>query len=718
MKFKSKKELPWISFCMPNYNDGDTIGEAIESIFDQDYPNVEMIVCDDGSTDDSKKVLAKKEKKFKNLKVIYSRHKGACFARNLAAKEAKGKYLSFLPADAVLYPGVARNWVEHLESNPDYEFLYGGYRFVEEETRKRAFDYLAEPFDEYFLKIANYIDGSYPLTKDLFDRMGGWDTSIKSLQDWDFWLNAVINHGAKGFYIPDVFFETTLPHKGGLSDDSHKNWLERTRVIKKKYGIEDSPICVTSKGAPFHGKKIAKMLEADYKDAPQHKQHDYDMIYSIGFYPSLADQCAQSFEGHRGLRVAHWIGSDVWQLQQMSTQHKMMFVDWIKNNIDVNLSEFKTTQKELAAEGIKSKIVPIPPTDFFDVSPLPKKFTVAIYSPGQNRDFYFPQLIDEVAKKARDVEFKVFGNMEEAGKKGNVEYLGHLNKTQMAELIKNSSALLRLVVHDGLSINAEEFMCAGRRFITNIDNIKHSFKVDLDIENIIDTLNKVKKCKEPDTTAATYWRKKLSHGKYKKFFNDLLKYDPKDYWEKRANSWEAALGDNNYEPKDVETVVKKLKEMKPKSIIDVGCGNGNWAKIFEKELGVDYLGVDISSKMIKHAKKRCPKLNFKTLDIRDLGKFSQKFDVAFMYTCMLHVPEEDMQKVADNLRKIAKRVVFVEPTKVGQASGYRHISETDQKEIEGGNLIYHPRAVHIHDYDKYFEIKKRKSLGAREMMII
>ena len=712
-----KKELPTMSFIMPNFNDGDTIGEAIESIFDQDYPNVEMIVVDDGSTDDSLKVLAKKEKKFDKLKVIKSRHKGVCYARNLGAKEATGKYLSFLPADAILYPGVLRNWINHLEDNPEYEFLYGGYRFVDEESRMAVHNYMSEPFDAYFLRTANYIDGSFPLTKDLFDRMGGWDTSIKSLQDWDFWLNAVINHDAKGLYIPEVFFETTMPHPGGLSDDSHNNWLARTKYIKDKYGIKDTAICVTSKGAPFHGRSIAKVLEADFKHAPEFKPHNHELIYSIGMYPSMIDKCVASFKDFNGLRVAHWVGSDVYQLQGCSTHTKNMILDFLRHNIDVHLTEFKFTQKELAEEGIKSKIVPIPPERFFPVTDLPKDFTIAVYLPQTNGDFYFPQVIEELAKKCRGVKFKAFGNTTNQGRKGNIEYLGRLDKDEMAALISQSSCLLRLVKHDGLSINVEEFLCAGRSVITNIPEIKYTDVVELDIKNVMSKIDEVKKRKNPNNEAAKYWRSKLSHKKYKKFFDNLLEYDAKDYWENRAENWENALGDNNYEPEDFKKVLPELKKLNPKSVIDIGCGNGNWAKIIGKEMpDVDYLGVDISRRMVNYAKKRNPKMKFKVADVRDMD-IKEKFDVAFMYTCMLHVPKDEMEDVVNNLKKVAKKVLFVEPTKKGKISGFRMLADSDIEQIEKGNLIYHPRAVMIHNYNNHFDIKKRKSLGARELMI-
>lgn len=702
------------SFCTPNYNDGETLSDMIDSIFDQDYPNIELIVCDDGSTDNSRKILKAKQRKYKKLKIIYSNHKGACYARNLAAKEATGKYLSFLPADAILYPGVVRTWVNHLEDNPKYDFLYGGYKFVYEGTREEYFNYMSQPFDEYLLKVKNYIDGSFPLKKSLFDKMGGWDTNIKSLQDWDFWLNAVINHKAKGLYLPEVFFETTIPHAGGLSDDSHKNWLERTRQIKSKYGIKEKDICVVSKGAPFHGQNIAKILSADYNDSPEYKQHDYKLIYLLGFYPSMADICANVFQNHNGLRVVHWIGSDILQLKMMSTYHKDILLDFIKHNVDLNLTEFKTTQKELEREGIKSKILPLPPIEFPNITDMPKEFSVAVYMPNVNTDLYLPEAILEITKKCKNIKFKFFGNPGQGGKRGNIEYLGRLNREEINKLIEDSSCLLRLVKHDGLAITTEEFLSAGRRVITNVENIEHSIYVD----NIKDAIKEIKKLKSELAKnnnicpmAVKYWRNKLSHKKFRQYFDKLLSYDPKEYWENRADSWEETQADTCENEKEI---MKEIKKINPKSILDLGCGTGNWANKFKD---VKYLGVDISSKLIEYAKKRAPGKKFIVDDIRTLNKVNEKYDLAFSYTAFLHVPEENMMEAVKAISRVAKKIIFIEPYKKGESKGFRQLHQSAIDANNKGHLLMNPNAIMIHDYDKYFNIIKRKKLGERIMYI-
>jgi len=354
-----KENLPLLSFIVPVYGDDHMIEACADSIMDQDYPNIELIMSVDGCKK-SEKVVRKIVKKYKDsgrrVEGLYSeKNRGACVARNEGAKLAKGDYFSFLPADAVLYPGMARVWMTHLTDYPDYDFLYGGYKFLDQILPKedvealakeadmtlkeyeektgivknpdgtyeglKGFDYLSEQFDPYFLEGGNYIDGSFPLKQEMFWKIGGWDPNIKSLQDWDLWLS-VVKAGGKGIFVRDVFFETQYPHRGGLSDDSARNWIERTNTIKKKHGIPQRKICVTSLGAPFHAKRMAYMLDGDFHQMPSHKPHKYDMVYLVGFFPTMADISGQVFANCDGKRVIHWIGSDIWQLQQMDVHHR------------------------------------------------------------------------------------------------------------------------------------------------------------------------------------------------------------------------------------------------------------------------------------------------------------------------------------------------------------------------------------------------------------
>jgi SAM-dependent methyltransferase len=702
---KTQKQI-MLSVITPNHNDSKTIERQVDSIMDQDYKAIEQIIVDDGSTDESKKVLQKLEKKYKGrLKVIFLKeNQGACIARNIGAKEAKGKYLSFLPADAKLYPGVARIWVETLENNPKYDFLYGGYKITDDDYNP-IFDYLGDKFDPYFLKVTNYIDGSFPLKKELFDKMGGWDPAIKSLQDWDLWLNAVLRHNAIGIYKQEVFFETTAPHPGGLSADSHNNWIARTEQIKKKYGIEPKKICVTGQGATFHAKNVAKLLDADYQLDPSFKPHKYEMIYVIGFFGNVA----KSFWNTRAMRVVHWIGSDILQVKMAPPEQREWVIKWLEHNVDINLCEFETTRKELEELGIKARIVPFPPEKMYDPIPLPEKFAVACYLPYNNAPFYNPDLISDVAMAMPDVNFYYFGNPILMGNKNNIFHCGTVNMFEKEDLIKKTSMILRVVPHDGLPLSVIEWITAGRNALTTV-KIDHATKLNVNLaltgdkkkderimkenkKEIIRQIRLIQKQKL-NTEGSKFYKKLCDVKKFKDTIYGFMKFDIKKWWKEIGDFWEMAEGQRE-ETSDISAVIKEIKELKPKTLLDIGCGSGRWADLLPSE---GYTGIDFSKKLIEIAKKKHSDQLFFETDIMDY-KVDNKFDVVFSFATLLHVPPEKIKDYIAHLKTLGKKGVFVEPTSEFNTNmTTRVINQRIIEKQKKTDWIFNVKYTWIHDY--------------------
>lgn len=724
-----------LSIVTPCYNDGKDIGRLIDSIYDQDYKNIEMIVVNDGSKDSTKRELAKMQKKYPQLKVIhFTENKGACVARNEGAKIATGDYLSFLPADSKLYPGMARNWVEFLNDNPEYDFYYGGYRITDEEYNELSV-YMGDEFDPYFLEVNNYIDGSFPLRKELFEKMakknteyygyemGAWDYNIKSLQDWDFWLNAVKWCDAKGHYYADAFFETVQPHAGGLSHDSHIHWIERTNTIKKKFGIPDRKICVSGIGAKFHARNIAKLLNADYKDSVSFKPHKYDMVYMVGFMGNPAE----TFAYCQGLRVLHWIGSDVLNMKNMkeqadkgnevAKQNYAKHMNFLFNNIDVHFTEYEFTQKELEAMGIQSRILPLPPKNLYSPMPLPEKFTVAMYDPYVNKTFYNPDLVKGIAKKMKRVKWKFYGDPMIQGKKDNIEHLGKLNSEEMAKMIAESSCLIRLVPHDGLPLGPIEFMTAGRQVITNTDMPYAMKPKSLKEKDVMEAVKLAMKSKL-DEKAPQYYTDLCDKEKYKNTIIGLIDYEPQKYWDGRATSWHKIHFEDK-DLKDAYILSSEIKELKPESILDIGCGDGKWYPELSKI--AKYKGIDFSKELIDYAKETFKEGDFEVKKIEDI---KDNYDVMFSFTSLLHIKPEKIKEVIENLKSHCKYLVLIEPITLDQdinttvgVGPIRTLNPIIIQEQQNNKIISGVKSSFCHEYGKYLTIKKQISLGPRVLMV-
>lgn len=684
---------PTFSFVMPVHNDYRTVKTTIKSILDQDVEDVEVICVVNGDKQE-KELKACKSIKDDRVQVYQLEEGNACTARNYGAEKAKGKYLSFLPADAFLYPGMLRKWLDAFNSDETIDVVYGGYRFVDErklwseynkekdgEVSEQEFAYGGATFDPYLLECSNFIDGSFPVKKEIFDKVK-WDKDVKSLQDWDLWIG-VMKQGGKFHYISEVFFDTGFPHKGGLSDHSSRNWVEVTKQIREKHNIEPKTICVSGNGAPFHAKNIAKLLKADYREQVNFKPHEFLMVYQIGFYfamPQMLNIQIENFKT-KARKVIHWIGTDVMHFSELlSKQSQAMYLQYFRQNDIVHLCESDFVQKELATLGIEAEIVPLPPMRFFDVRPLPENFTVGVYAPYQRDDFYYTNLIKEVAKELPYVTFKLFGDPTIITKEDNVEYVGYIN--DMDKFIGDCSALVRLTKHDGMPISIVEFQSAGRNILFNIP-VPHSLSIsEVTKENVIAGIKELMLL-PLNTTGAEYVRDVYSHDKYKEKIYSLIEYNPKRYWENLAEAWDNRA---TIDSQEKQTLTKLLNKREFDSVLDVGCGNGIWSDLFNDK---EYVGIDISEKLIQSAQKRYTDKDFFAIKLEDY-KRDNKFDLIFGYTVLQHILPKDIDKAVESLKKLGKKMILVEPMNF-QSVNY----------------------CHDHDYEKLFKVTRKTQMGAR-----
>ena len=674
-----------LSIISPVFNKAPFLKGFLHSLLEQDtWDRMELIWVENGSTDDSWKEMNDLYNKLgknrrANIKLVQVKEANRCSAINEGVKSATGRYWSFLPSDSALFPGAARTWVESLDEFPEYGFLYGGYRLAP----PHGGVYTSEKFDPYFLRQYNYIDGSFPIKSELYPywNNGGHDPTIKSLNDWDFWLAVVLGEdkkgsGIKGLYRPEIFFETLPPQPGGLSDDSHQNWLERTKTIKDKWGIVESAICVTSPGAPFHAKNIAKILGAEFRVAPQHKPHNFKMIYLLGFYPQLAPQCSAVFSTHEGKittakKVVHWVGSDIWGLMNTS----LMQVRGLKKQFDlqslIHLVEFQQTKNEMATLGFDTEIVPLPPAKLYEPIPLPKKFTVAVYMPEQQPEFYYKDLMEEVAHAMPDTDFLFFGNRFDLSKNKNIQHVGYIE--EMDKFIAECSAIVRMTVHDGLPLSLVEFVTAGRNALFNIamPHMMHvnSNNKDLIVQRIRD-LQKL----PLNEAGSKYYRELMDHKKYKEKIESLLtdiKYQPRAYWEARSDSWELQAKHGEYP--HLKEVEEMLEDIEYKSVIDLGSGNGRWSPYFRTK-GVTYKGYDISPNLINIARQYYPSEDFASAGVESIDvETESRYDLAFSYTCLQHIRPDDLSKAVENIKKLSKYTLLIESTSGWDGSyGFNH----------------------------------------------
>ncbi len=206
-----------ISIIIPVYNHARELPRALQSIFNQTFKDLEVIVVDDGSTDDLSSALAGFQDR---IKVISQENRGAAAARNAGARLAGGEYIIFWDADVVAQPAMLQKMARILEERPETSFVYCSFKFGWKKFN-------CGPFDQAKLKKINYITTTTLLRRRDFP---GFDASLKKFQDWDLWLT-MTEQGKGGYWVPEVLF-TAKPRRGGMSAwlPSFLYWLPLPRV--------------------------------------------------------------------------------------------------------------------------------------------------------------------------------------------------------------------------------------------------------------------------------------------------------------------------------------------------------------------------------------------------------------------------------------------------------------------------------------------------------
>jgi glycosyltransferase involved in cell wall biosynthesis len=191
---------PLVSIVIPCYNQGNYLRQAIESVLLQDYSRIELIVLDDGSTDDTRAVLAAYAGRFH-----YETHAnmGQAKTLNKGWGMSKGEFLSYLAADDFLLPGAVGTSVEKLIVDSLIVLTYCDFNLVD--PGSRVLWQVRAPEFSYRDLAVGIICQPGPgvfFRRDAFERAGFWDELLRQIPDYEYWLRL----GLEGAFvrIPEV----------------------------------------------------------------------------------------------------------------------------------------------------------------------------------------------------------------------------------------------------------------------------------------------------------------------------------------------------------------------------------------------------------------------------------------------------------------------------------------------------------------------------------
>jgi glycosyltransferase involved in cell wall biosynthesis len=191
-------ELPLVSIITPSFNKGPYIEETIQSIRNQTYKNIEHIVFDAGSTDETISIL---KKYGEHLQWISEPDKGQSDAINKGWRLAKGKIIAYLNADDTYLPDAVESAVAFFEKNPDVQMLYGDGIITDEYgNNKRLIKHGEFKIQDLVFCRDMVFQPSVFLRKGVFDSIGDVDVNLHLAMDLDYWLRTALVY--KTAYLP------------------------------------------------------------------------------------------------------------------------------------------------------------------------------------------------------------------------------------------------------------------------------------------------------------------------------------------------------------------------------------------------------------------------------------------------------------------------------------------------------------------------------------
>lgn len=480
--------MPKLSFIVPVYKPKSVFDKVIKSLLDQSLRDWEAIFVLDGPSTSAKETIHQLMKKRANhYKIIEIDHAGANRARNTGAEAAKGDYWVFWDSDCIIEPDAAKAWVDILDKNPEIGFVYSGYKFLNEQGAINS-----EPFDPWLLRVRNYISTCFPLRKELFP---GWDESLKSLQDWDFWLS-VVEKGGIGKFLGGYAFSTAFPDPDSISGKGCTDdvWLERVDAVKKKHGLEERQACVSSLLYKADGIRLAKLINADYQDFPNHKPNRYKTIIQLGFslVPSRVEHHAAMFKEKGLKKVLFWTGDNIDEIYNRISFNAISKYSILLNGSVKQYVEDKSAKDMMERAGFEVEVLPVPFENPKEPTLLPEKpkFAVDI---SEN----YGQLFEILDRSLPDIE---------------------LQQLKGEHKIDDYTGLLHFYDDRTMSNGIKRMLLAGRQVISNVKAPFAGFVDDLQspdyfIPALVEKVRSTAR-KQINTAAREYYLRELDKTKF------------------------------------------------------------------------------------------------------------------------------------------------------------------------------------------------------------
>lgn len=237
--------MPQVSVIIPTYNSARYVVDAVESVLAQTYRDFEVIVIDDGSTDETPEVMKRYGAPVRYLR---QENAGVAAARNRGIAESRGRYIAFLDADDTWFPEKLERQMAALAGSGGARACYSAFLEVKDDLSPvgvRRSDRRGSAIEDLLLR-GNVIGSICTVVAEraLFESVGGFDPVLSQCADWDMWVRLAAE---TEFVYLDEPLVTYRQHGSNMSRNAPLLEFDSLRVLDKGFALPDLPEAVRSR---------------------------------------------------------------------------------------------------------------------------------------------------------------------------------------------------------------------------------------------------------------------------------------------------------------------------------------------------------------------------------------------------------------------------------------------------------------------------------------
>lgn len=278
---------PVVSIVIPTFNRAWIIRKAIDSVIDQSFIDWELIIVDDGSTDNTSELV--KNVGDKRIKYYLRLNKGPAAARNYGVSKSSGKWIAYLDSDNELFPNYLEVMLRYLKANPTKIFAIPKLDYVLEKYKNgklvKSVDYSEKmpknaTIKDIFDRTFHFDTNGLIHLKNILDHGILWDDTISVMEDWEFALS-IGEKFPKGFlFVPEILarYHQRFGSDGMVASNSYQNIADGFEVIYQKHKNDKM-----MKNQKWYPGRVIKWsgFQKEYEagKAPPHHEYYFSKLY-------------------------------------------------------------------------------------------------------------------------------------------------------------------------------------------------------------------------------------------------------------------------------------------------------------------------------------------------------------------------------------------------------------------------------------------------------